>query len=486
MNQLQRVRRDGGEASFARGGAQLGPLLEELATLRAEIVAEPAGQRRRLAEVHANYGESARNLLHYLALRRRDLRPLQLRLAGLGLSSLGRAESHVLATVDTVMDVVKRLAKPRTRTLPPQADLDFQMGQRLLVEHTDALLGPASPGRSVRIMVTMPSEAADDYTLVHDLLKQGMDCMRINCAHDDANAWLRMVRHLRRAERALGRSCRIVMDLAGPKLRTGPLEPGPAVLRARPRRDVYGRVTAPARIWLTSDFAQAAPGEADACLTVAADWLAALQLGERVKFRDARDAKRSFTVVDVTDRGCWVEMTRTAYFVPGTMLHRRKTTEEQQRSTGVGNLPARENAIPLLKGDLLVLTRGLAPGRPATVDSAGRILTPASIGCTIPELFDDLHVRHAPCWACWEGPSSHAHVHERQSNARARTPGSRRLRSGRAFRPRSGPVRAAPDLRSGRPARGGQSARQVRGDRACSPGRTLAALDQHGAGVPEP
>ncbi len=49
--------------------------------------------------------------------------------------------------------------------------------------------------------------------------------MRINCAHDDARAWLRMIEHLRRAEQLLGKSCRVVMDLAGPKLRTGTLEP---------------------------------------------------------------------------------------------------------------------------------------------------------------------------------------------------------------------------------------------------------------------
>ena len=67
--------------------------------------------------------------------------------------------------------------------------LDFARGERLLAEHTDALLGPATNGRQVRIMVTMPSEAADDYLLVHTSAQQGMDCMRINCAHDDAAAW---------------------------------------------------------------------------------------------------------------------------------------------------------------------------------------------------------------------------------------------------------------------------------------------------------
>ena len=101
-------------------------------------------------------------------------------------------------------------------------------------------------------MVTMPSEAADDYTLVQHLVEHGMDCMRINCAHDDEAAWGRMIEHLRRAEQATGRKCRVLMDLAGPKLRTGPLEPGPAVVKVRPTRDAFGRVTRPARVWLSA------------------------------------------------------------------------------------------------------------------------------------------------------------------------------------------------------------------------------------------
>jgi hypothetical protein len=74
-----------------------------------------------------------------------------------------------------------------------------------------------------------------------------MDCMRINCAHDDAGAWTRMLQHLRRAEQRHRRSCRVLMDLAGPKVRTGPVEPGPAVVKFGPRRDALGRVTDPAR-----------------------------------------------------------------------------------------------------------------------------------------------------------------------------------------------------------------------------------------------
>jgi len=39
----------------------------------------------------------------------------------------------------------------------------------LRAKHTDALLGPAPQGRSIRIMVTLPTEAAHDYVLVHTL-----------------------------------------------------------------------------------------------------------------------------------------------------------------------------------------------------------------------------------------------------------------------------------------------------------------------------
>ena len=90
-------------------GADLDGVLRELTAIRSDMVAEEVKFQSRLNEVHPNYRENARNLLHYLPLRRRDLRPLQLRLATLGLSSLGRAESHVLATVDAVLEVLHRL-----------------------------------------------------------------------------------------------------------------------------------------------------------------------------------------------------------------------------------------------------------------------------------------------------------------------------------------------------------------------------------------
>jgi len=373
--------------------AEIKELLRELTAIKADMIASQIWPQARLDRVHANNRDSAQNLLHYLALRRRDHRPLQLRLAAMGLSSLGRAESHVLSSVDAVLAVL-RVLDHSSHWSPPQnvGVVDFEQGQRLLADHTNMLLGQVPVGRKVRIMVTMPSEASNDYRVVYNLLQQGMDCMRINCAHDDAAAWLRMIGHLRKAETSLGRSCRVVMDLAGPKLRTGPLEKGKAVVRIRPDRSKYGKVISSARIWLTLETSPHRPSSpADGCLPVPAKWLAHLRKGEWVTCTDARDSKREFEIVDVTINGCWAESTKTAYIIPGTILYRKPGSGSKgERKCRVGNLPSGNNFITLQRGESLILTRDLKPGRPATRDISGTILTPAIIGCTIPKIFDDV------------------------------------------------------------------------------------------------
>lgn len=121
-------------------------VLRELVAIKVEMVSTLALSEERLGQIHPNYRASAKNLLQYLTLRRRDLRPLQLRLAEMGLSSLGRAESHVQATVDAVLEVLRRLAQqPRPSSTTQATVPDFASGQRLLADHTEAVFGPAPP-----------------------------------------------------------------------------------------------------------------------------------------------------------------------------------------------------------------------------------------------------------------------------------------------------------------------------------------------------
>ena len=79
--------------------ATLGALIAELDALVDDAVELEARVAADLGRVHPEHRSSARNLVHYLALRRRDIRALQKKLAALGLSSLGRIESHVLGNV---------------------------------------------------------------------------------------------------------------------------------------------------------------------------------------------------------------------------------------------------------------------------------------------------------------------------------------------------------------------------------------------------
>jgi pyruvate kinase len=55
---------------------------------------------------------------------------------------------------------------------------------------------------------------------VKALLSAGMNIARINSAHDGPKVWKRMIANVHRAEKATGRSCKIYLDLAGPKIRT--------------------------------------------------------------------------------------------------------------------------------------------------------------------------------------------------------------------------------------------------------------------------
>ncbi len=204
----------------------------------AELRAEVAGQGARILAgwrpsiERPQFLPSARNLAHYIAFRRYDLRELQEQLMPLGLSSLGRCEARVMENLDAVLATLGQLlSAPEAPSHP--TPLSYFLGHRLLREHTDAALGPAPPGRQVRIMVTLPGTAAGDYELVRGLVACGMDIARINCGHDDPDTWRAMAAHTRRAADQTGRPCRVCMDISGPRARTSNVELPDRGYRAR-------------------------------------------------------------------------------------------------------------------------------------------------------------------------------------------------------------------------------------------------------------
>lgn len=368
-------------------------LIQELKHLRSEMLQLEASGMADSAEIHPEHRASAVNLIHYIALRRHDIRQLQTELASLGLSSLGRNEPHVLGGLDAVLRILGQLVGPAEEPLPPNGAPGIGEGATLLAKNSEILLGAPPPGRNVRIMVTMPSEAGADYDLVRDLVLHGMDCMRINCAHDGPETWSGMIRNLRRAVKETGRPCKVSMDLAGPKLRTGPIEDGPAVLKYRPKRDDFGRVVSPARVWLTPESQpEPAPAKADAVICVPGEWLERSAFGDRIHFTDARGASRSVKITGTAGKSRWAESSRTAYIAPGLAVELEprggKKIPKSLRFALIGAIPAKPQALRLAPGDTLILTRSLSPGQPAKYDKKKQLISPERIGVTLPEFFD--------------------------------------------------------------------------------------------------
>ena len=160
--------------------------------------------------------DSARNLAHYLAVRRHDLRDLQVSLTALGLSSLGRLESHVMPTLRAVRSALGALCGEAGGSV----DDAFFAGQASLAARSREIFGPQAANRPVALLITCPAEAAENSGFMLALAERLVEAVRINCAHDDAEVWGRMIGHVRAAEAATGHRMKILMDLAGPKIRT--------------------------------------------------------------------------------------------------------------------------------------------------------------------------------------------------------------------------------------------------------------------------
>lgn len=332
----------------------------------------------RLATVAPRYRPSARNMVHYWAIRQVDLRGLQTTLSGYGLSSLGRSEPNVEAAIRLLRAAVSAMLDKSWHP-PEPAAVGVTRGRELLRRHAIELLGEAPEDRHTRIMVTLPSEAAGDPGFVTTLLERGMNVARINCAHDDAPKWRAMAERVRAASKATGLPCLVAMDLGGPKLRTGPLESAPGVVKLRPDRDSFGRVVAPARVRLTAaEHPEPVPEPGVAALPVAAAWLARRRDGDTISLSDTRGGKRRLAV-SRSASGVYATTEKTTYLTTGTVLR------VQEDATEVGALPEREQYLVLRQGDVLQVTRDCAPAAPG-------VSGPASIGCTLPEVFDNVRV----------------------------------------------------------------------------------------------
>ncbi len=340
-------------------------------------------------KVHPGYRESASNLIHYLAFRSFDIDDLQNRLRYMGLPDLANIEGHVMKSLLAIKTIINHLiGNPVTEK---QKDIiSIKKSEKLLRKNTKQLFGYKSKKRQTRIMVTLPSFAAEDYSLINHLISSGMNSARINCAHDDPEIWTKMIENIKKAKKALKKNCKVMMDLGGPKLRTGPMEHGARVIHIKQQRDQFGKVTKPARVWIAPPDISPPNDSVDAIIPVSQVLMDKIKRGNTINFTDSRDKKCKIVITKKQGKGKWGICSDSAYIKTGTELILKTVKETGRERNYVGELLPIEQFITLHIGDNLILHSDPRPGEPAQYGQDGLIISDAHISCTLPEVFRDV------------------------------------------------------------------------------------------------
>ena len=318
-------------------------MLEQLESIIERAILAEGAYKKLLKKVHPDFLESAKNLIHYRAMRAKDIRSLQKKLGNLGLSRLAKAESHVMSSLFVSRSILTTMTNDDPLVLE-QGALNIRGGNRKVKKNAKALLGQRAIGRRTRIMVTLPTDAAHNYQLVEQMMLAGMNCARINCAHDGPEVWAQMAGNVRKAAEELDLECLVAMDLGGPKIRTGSLAPGLKVRKLRPPKNRRGKIVKPLEVWI----APSPPADNSLShIPVFTENLDLIEQGGTIFFRDARNKKRELEVIRVEDNGAVAQLHRTAYIETGMKLYLDK---KGKRTIQIADLPAQEAPILLHTG----------------------------------------------------------------------------------------------------------------------------------------
>jgi pyruvate kinase len=342
-----------------------------------------------LNAVHPHYKESARNLIHYLAFRTFDNNGIQEKFRDLGLSGSAELEGNVMHSLLGIKIIIDSLLENPFEK-PSSEFINRQEAKSILDRNTDDLFGRAPKKRQTRIMVTQPTIAAEDREVSHGLLKNGMNIARINCAHDSEVIWKQIIDNIQSTDY----DCKIMMDLGGPKIRTGKMKPGPKVIHVKPKRNNLGQVVSPARVWLAPyGILPPNPEETDAIIPVNKKWLKKTKKDSYIVFKDARDKKCRFLIEEKEGIGRWATCSDSAFVTTGTLLNVFLENKSTSEIHSVHEILPLEEIIYLFEGDTLRIDKDTnILGEPAVLDEDGKVVKKAHISCTLPEIFNYVNV----------------------------------------------------------------------------------------------
>lgn len=159
-----------------------------------------------------NDNVSLQNMKYYLNLRKYDFSALQDDLTKVGLSSFGRSQAHMEASINVALEMLSLALKKELHQ--GKIHLSYEDSHALMDKNSEIFSTSAD---KTKIMITVPSEY--DTKWFHNLALEGVHLFRINTAHDSPKSWKMMAQEIKKAS-SEDTNLKIYVDLAGPKIRT--------------------------------------------------------------------------------------------------------------------------------------------------------------------------------------------------------------------------------------------------------------------------
>ncbi len=170
------------------------------------------------------YKLSAKNLCRYLILRSYDLRKYHDSLSDLGLSSIRTSEGYVYSNLFNIQQNLKLIQGLSFDEKTLIERIGYVKSKKLLKDHSNELFNKNEKKHLTEIMVTLPDEAADDKSIIQNMVLNGMEIARINLSHGNLEIWTKMVQFINEIKNETKQELKIYMDLSGPKIRTSSIE----------------------------------------------------------------------------------------------------------------------------------------------------------------------------------------------------------------------------------------------------------------------
>jgi len=199
-------------------------LCTELNEILQSIIENESKIDTTISEIHKEYRLSAKNLCRYLILRTFDLRKYQASLSDHGVSSLGTSEGYVYSNLYSVIKNLKLIQGLPVDEKSNVEIIGYEGSCELIKKNANNLFNQGSRSNFTEIMVTLPNEAAEDKSMIEEMVKNGMEIARINLSHGDIDIWTKMVQFINEIKIESNHKLKIYMDLSGPKIRTATIE----------------------------------------------------------------------------------------------------------------------------------------------------------------------------------------------------------------------------------------------------------------------